>query len=136
MWILKKAISRQWRSNWHIFEDWCWDDDVYIDSRKHDLSYNYRLATKYEKQMFNAFTINEDEKIKQIQKRGCEKMEEKLCILIDQYIYDQRTAKMFLKYCQIECGWINEYDVNVDDFKTCLENFKNEHSEYAHNIKN
>lgn len=50
----QKAISIQWRTKWHVFEDWCWDDDTYIDSRKHDLSSYYRFATEAEKQLFNA----------------------------------------------------------------------------------
>ena len=130
----KKAITRKWRAYWHVFEDWCWDDDVYIDRRRKKLSANYRFATEAEKQLYDIIMLN-DENIKEIKERRCEAVEEKLCILIDQYILDQRTGRAFLKYCQAECGWINELDVNIDDFKTCLENFKNEHPEYAHNIK-
>lgn len=108
---------------------------MYIDRRKHDLSANYRFATEAEKQIFDALTAQKNQKIIEKQKKETEAMEEeKLCILIDQYIYDQRTANAFLKYCQVECGWINEFDVNVEDFKNCLEHFRNEHPEYAHNI--
>ena len=50
-----QAISKQWRKDWCVFKNWCWDDDVYIDSRKHDLSFHYRFATEAEKELFRAF---------------------------------------------------------------------------------
>ena len=49
----QKAISKQWRSKREVFENWCWDDDAYIDRKKHNLWFNYRLATEEEKQIFN-----------------------------------------------------------------------------------
>lgn len=46
-----KAISKQWRTYWETFPDWCGDDDVYIDRRKSTLAEWYRLATEEEKEL-------------------------------------------------------------------------------------
>ena len=46
-----KAISKWWE-DWHVFENWCWDDGCYIDRRKYDLSKNYRPAMKTQIDLF------------------------------------------------------------------------------------
>ena len=58
----QRAISKQWRGVWHVFPDWCWDDDTYINRRKNDLSANYRFATDAEKRLFNALINRENKK--------------------------------------------------------------------------
>jgi len=54
-----QAISKQWRKDWCVFKNWCWDDDVYIDRRKHDLSFHYRFATEAEKELFRTLMRKE-----------------------------------------------------------------------------
>lgn len=49
----QQAISRQ-NGKWYVFENWCWDDDVYIDRNEHNLTAWYRIATEGEKRLFNA----------------------------------------------------------------------------------
>ena len=55
----KRAISKQWWTDWRIINVPCWDDDVYIDRRKYNLTKNYRFATEAEKNLFNTLMTRE-----------------------------------------------------------------------------
>lgn len=59
-----QAISKQWRDHREVFDKWCWDDDVYIDRRKHDLSFHYRVATEKEKELFETLITQRKEENK------------------------------------------------------------------------
>ena len=48
----KQAISRQWRKEYEAFDNGCWDDDVYIDSKRYKLPDYYRFATEAESLLF------------------------------------------------------------------------------------
>jgi len=58
-----QAISKQWRENWHVFKNWCWDDNEYIDRRTNDLSANYKLANQEQIELFKTLMDKEDRKI-------------------------------------------------------------------------
>ena len=64
-----------------------------------------------------------------------ENYEENLGILIDQYVSDAEVGDIFLKFCEVECGWAVEYSVDIMSFMACLNNFKKERPQYAQYIK-
>jgi len=48
---------------------------------------------------------------------------EKLCVLTDKYISDNKKAEDFLHYCKMYCGWLPESEIDEKSFLTCLESF-------------
>lgn len=59
---------------------------------------------------------------------------EKLEKVAIRHISDQTALKAFLKYCKVGCGWLPYSEVDSEQVKTCLENFKKEHPRYAEHI--
>jgi hypothetical protein len=60
---------------------------------------------------------------------------EKLSILVSQSIHDAGIEKMFLKYCEVYCGWLPGSEVDEQSFKTCLRNFMSENPIFTHFIE-
>ncbi len=75
----------------------------------------------------------EDEKTSS--EESVENYEENLGILIDKYISDTEVGAIFLKFCEVECGWAVEYSVDIMSFMACLDNFRKERPQYAQYIK-
>jgi len=72
-----QAISKQWRENWYVFKNWCWDDDEYIDRRKYDLSANYKLATQEQIELFKTLMNQEDKKIEKKERQKKKRKKDK-----------------------------------------------------------
>ena len=48
---------------------------------------------------------------------------EKLSILADKYICDNKRNEDFLRYCKTYCGWLPESFIDEKAFLACLESF-------------
>ena len=56
----KKAISKQWWTDWRVINAPCGDDDTYIDRRESDLTENYKFATNEQIELFNTLMAKEN----------------------------------------------------------------------------
>ena len=122
----QKAISKQWRSKWEVFENWCWDDDVYIDRKKHNLWFNYRLATEEEKQIFKVLIAAKGDEKENEEKRwetSVEKKQKKdtLFNLMEGRVFGEAREKFLT-----EIGKLGQedFEIEVDQFEEQLENFR------------
>lgn len=56
----KRAISKQWWTDWRVINAPCGDDDTYIDRRESDLTENYGLATPEQIALFKTLMAKEE----------------------------------------------------------------------------
>ena len=52
-------------------------------------------------------------------------------------VYGTEVSSEFLEYCATSpyYGWSSESDVTIEEFKNCLQDFKRDHPEYSHYVR-
>ena len=66
----KRAISKQWWTDWRVINAPCGDDDTYIDRRENDLTENYEFASPEQIALFKTLMAKvEKSKLRDKEKR-------------------------------------------------------------------